>query len=64
MFTSDDIGEPVLRDDTVIPFVGRYREREEIKTFLKKKKYRLFHVTGAPNIGKERLVYQVRIGTT
>jgi hypothetical protein len=43
MFRSDGIGEPDENDDGRLKFVGRLREREEIKTTLRKRKNRLVH---------------------
>ena len=59
MFRSDGIGEPDENDDGRLKFVGRYREREEIKTTLRKRKNRLVQISGAPNIGKQELTQQV-----
>ena len=59
MFRSDGIGEPDENDDGRLKFVGRFREREEIKTTLRKRKNRLVQISGAPNIGKQELTQQV-----
>ena len=59
MFRSDGIGEPDENDDGRLKFVGRLREREEIKTTLRKRKNRLVQISGAPNIGKQELTQQV-----
>ena len=59
MFRSDGIGEPDENDDGRLKFVGRVREREEIKTTLRKRKNRLVQISGAPNIGKQELTQQV-----
>ncbi|XP_052093238.1 uncharacterized protein LOC127729459 [Mytilus californianus] len=59
MFITEDIGEPGSEDDGRLPFIGRFREREEIKTCFKKRKNRIVQISGAPCIGKQRLIQQI-----